>query len=103
MAKLLTVRDAAQVLGISGARVRVLIAVGRLPARKLGPAWVIEAGDLRRVRVRRPGRPRTRRSDPGRPEEARKRHGRATGSLQAGRGPGRNASRDGGTDDDRAR
>lgn len=57
---MLTVPQAATRLGVSPARVRALIAAGRLTARKLSGAWVIQerALDARRIRERRPGRPR---------------------------------------------
>lgn len=57
MRDLLTVRQAAARLGISGARVRALIAARRLPAVKFGWAWMIRERDLTRVADRRPGRP----------------------------------------------
>ena len=53
----LTTPEAARKLGVTDARVRQIIAAGRLPARKFGPVWLIEESDLDRVRVRRAGRP----------------------------------------------
>ena len=47
-------------LGISRQRVLALIQAGRLPAQKVGRDWLISPRDLERVRVRRPGRPRSR-------------------------------------------
>lgn len=56
----LSVTEAAAELGISPARVRVLIAGGRLKARRIGErVYLIERADLRAVRSRPPGRPRT--------------------------------------------
>jgi len=57
-ARLFSVADAARELGVVPQRVRALIAAGRLSATRIGArAWVIRAGDLERVRVRKPGRP----------------------------------------------
>ncbi len=55
--KLLTAKQAAQILGVDDSRVRVLIREGRLPAQKVGRDWVILEPDLEFVRVRKPGRP----------------------------------------------
>ena len=51
--------QAAQYLGVSTARVRVLCAEGRLSARKVGRDWVIEPTGLFDFAAipRRPGRP----------------------------------------------
>jgi len=51
--------EAADRLGISERRVRVLIEEGRLPAQKIGRQWIIRPDDLERDEVtkRRPGRP----------------------------------------------
>lgn len=54
---ILTTAQAAAELGISRRRVLALIQAKRLPAYKHGNAWIIEAADLERVRVRSPGRP----------------------------------------------
>src|SRR5262245_24102945 len=58
----LTVREAAARLGVSGQRVRQLISDGSLPARRSSSGWLIEAGDVagrdRRARGR-PASPRT--------------------------------------------
>lgn len=58
MAELLTTAEAAAVLGVDDSRVRQLIAAGRLPARKYGAMWLVQAEDLDQVGERRPGRPR---------------------------------------------
>lgn len=57
MAKLITVVQAAELLGVSRPRVQVLIAAGRLPAQKIGSQYVIDKKDLGKVRDRKPGRP----------------------------------------------
>jgi excisionase family DNA binding protein len=56
--ELMTVNDAAAVLGISTRRVLQLIAAGRLPATKLGWGYLIRRPDLALVAERRWGRPR---------------------------------------------
>jgi len=54
----MTVNEAAEKLGITPARVRALIASGRLKAKRHGQrAWEINAIDLRAVRHRKNGRP----------------------------------------------
>jgi excisionase family DNA binding protein len=55
--KLLTAKQAAQILGVHHSRVRVLIREGRLPAQKVGRDWVIMEPDLELVKDRKPGRP----------------------------------------------
>ena len=55
--KLLTAKQAAEILGVHHSRVRVLIREGRLPAQKLGRDWVIMESDLEKVKDRKPGRP----------------------------------------------
>lgn len=57
--KLLTTKDAAKKLGVSDGRVRAMIIAGRLPAEKFGRAHLIREADLKLVRNRKPGRPRT--------------------------------------------
>jgi excisionase family DNA binding protein len=61
-ADVLTVREAATQLGISGQRVRQLISAGSLPARRSSSGWLIRADDIadkeRRARGR-PASPRT--------------------------------------------
>lgn len=53
----ISVREAARELGVDERRVRALIQAGRLPARKLGGVWAIEASAPRRLVERRAGRP----------------------------------------------
>lgn len=55
----LTTLQAAERLGISPRRIRVLITTGRLPAQRLGRDWLIDERDLAAVRERKPGRPKT--------------------------------------------
>jgi excisionase family DNA binding protein len=54
----LTTDQAGQILGVSGRRVRALITAGRLPAFKFGKVWMINKKDLKKVAIRKPGRPR---------------------------------------------
>jgi excisionase family DNA binding protein len=53
----LTTAEVAGALGIGQRRVIDLIRAGRLPARRVGPIYLIRSADLRLVRVRKPGRP----------------------------------------------
>lgn len=53
----LTTKQAAKSLGVSAPRVRQLILAGRLPAVKFGRDLMILKSDLKRVMVRKPGRP----------------------------------------------
>lgn len=55
---MLTTEQAAERLGITPARVRVLIREGRLPAQSFGRAHMIREEDLKLVADRKPGRPR---------------------------------------------
>ncbi len=55
---LLSTNEAAVRLNISQNRVLVLIAEGRLPAKKIGRDYVIQETDLKLVAYRPPGRPR---------------------------------------------
>jgi len=57
MTKTLTVKEAAERLGVSTNRVTVLITTGRLPATKPGRDWVIEERHLKMVANRPTGRP----------------------------------------------
>ena len=63
--KLLTAKQAAQILGVDDSRVRVLIREGRLPAQKVGRDWVILEPDLELVKDRKPGRPKKQKGDHG--------------------------------------
>src|SRR5262249_47907001 len=56
--KILGTVEAGRRLGISDARVRSLIASGRLKAVKVGGAWLIDPKDLDAVKGREVGRPR---------------------------------------------
>lgn len=62
--KLLTANQAAEILGVDGSRVRVLIRQGRLPAQKIGRDWVIMEPDFEFVIVRKPGRPKKQKGEP---------------------------------------
>ncbi len=53
----ITVTEAAARLGVSRARVLVLIQAGRLPAQKVGMQYLIQPKDLGKVADRKPGRP----------------------------------------------
>lgn len=55
---MLSVEDAAGILGVSGRRVRALITDGKLAATYVGGGYVIEEGALKSVQVYgKPGRP----------------------------------------------
>lgn len=53
---LLTVTQAASLLGVTGRRVRALIAAGHLPATRYGLVWLIRRQDVATHRPRPPGR-----------------------------------------------
>ena len=53
---MLSVREAAQKLGVSERRVRVLLNEGRIEGRKLGRDWVVLSLDYKRKRKPRMGR-----------------------------------------------
>jgi excisionase family DNA binding protein len=55
--KLISAKQAAEILGVHHSRVRVLIKEKRLPAQKIGGAWIIKEKDLELVKDRKPGRP----------------------------------------------
>ena len=55
--KMLSAKQAADILGVHHSRVRVLIREGRLPAQKVGRDWIILQSDLELVKDRKPGRP----------------------------------------------
>jgi excisionase family DNA binding protein len=59
IAPLISVSDAADALGLSPARVRLLAANGGLPAQKIGGRWLVERNGVekRRLRGSRGGRP----------------------------------------------
>jgi excisionase family DNA binding protein len=53
----LTTDQAGKILGVTVRRVRALIEAGRLPASKFGKVWMINKKDLKKVAIRKPGRP----------------------------------------------
>ena len=57
--KPLTVREAAAELGVGRSRIQELITLGRLPAEKIGMQWLIQPADLKPLRDRKVGRPKT--------------------------------------------
>lgn len=60
MSKKLTTKEAANILGISDARVRQLVLSGKLPAQKFGRDLQIDEKDLEKVKERKAGRPKKR-------------------------------------------
>jgi excisionase family DNA binding protein len=54
---MITVREAAERLGISARRVRFYIASGRIPAKKFATVWMIKEKDLKKYKPRPPGNP----------------------------------------------
>jgi hypothetical protein len=52
IAPLISVPDAADALGLSPARVRLLAANGGLPAQKIGGRWLVERGGVEKRRLR---------------------------------------------------
>ncbi len=54
--KLISVKEAAEILGVNGSRVRQLILAGKLPSQLIGNSHVIKESDLRLVAVRKRGR-----------------------------------------------
>ena len=54
---LLSVKEAANLLGVNHQRVQALISQGRLPAQKVGNSYVIKETDLELVKDRKTGRP----------------------------------------------
>jgi len=56
--KLLSVKQASELLNVNRQRVLQFIAAGRLPAEKVGSVYVIRENDLKLVENRKPGRPR---------------------------------------------
>ncbi len=54
---LLSVKQAAEILGVNRQRVQQLIEAERLPAEKVGTYYVIKEIDLELVRERKNGRP----------------------------------------------
>ena len=70
--KMLTVKQAAEILGVHRSRVRVLIREGRLPAQKVGRDWIILKPDLELVQDRKPGRPMKQRDGSMKPKSVEK-------------------------------
>lgn len=56
-ARLISVAEAAQRLGVTRGRIAQLIGTGRLPATKVGRVFVIVESDLEPLENRKPGRP----------------------------------------------
>lgn len=57
--KLLTTSDAGERLGVTAKRVQQFISEGRLPAQRFGRVFLVDEKDLKLVKDRKPGRPRT--------------------------------------------
>jgi excisionase family DNA binding protein len=62
--KIIGTAEAARKLGVTQNRVRALIDAKRLKATKLGNLWLIDPKDLNAVKIRKPGRPRTKLKKP---------------------------------------
>ena len=60
---LLSVKQAAEILGVNRQRVQQLIESERLPAQKVGTYYVIKESDLELVKERRTGRPAKEKTD----------------------------------------
>jgi excisionase family DNA binding protein len=73
MTDYLTTRAVGVLLGISARRVLYLIAAGRLPACKLGKAYMVRREDVELVRVRIAGWPKGEARGPQSPEHMQKR------------------------------
>ncbi len=69
----ITTTEAAERLGLSSARIRQLVASGKLPAQKFGPVNMVKVSDLELIRHRpAAGRPSTK----AQPAQPAKRRGR---------------------------
>ena len=55
--KMLSAKDVAKILKVHDSSVRVLIREGRLPAQKVGRAWIILEKDLKKLKILKRGRP----------------------------------------------
>ena len=55
--KLLTTKEAADILGVHQSRIYALIDSQRLPATRFGKSWIIQESDLKLVAERKTGRP----------------------------------------------
>jgi excisionase family DNA binding protein len=66
--KLLTTKEAAQVLGLSAIRVRELIRSGKIEAQQVGRDWVIQESALQSVivygKAGRPSKPKSEEAEP---------------------------------------
>lgn len=56
--RLLTTKEAAEILSVTPPRIRQLVLSGQLPAAKFGRDLVIKESDLNKLSLRKPGRPR---------------------------------------------
>lgn len=58
--KIISVDDAAVIIGVTSARVRQMAQAGRLRSKRVGRDWVIDRDDAEREagETRKPGRPR---------------------------------------------
>jgi excisionase family DNA binding protein len=74
----ITTTEAAERLGISSARIRQLVASGKLPAQKFGPVNMVKEADLDLIRNR---------PSAGRPPKPTDSPKRATGQKNASKGP----------------
>jgi excisionase family DNA binding protein len=52
-----TTTEAAKMLGVSGSRIRELLASGQIPGTKHGPVWVIRRRDVEAYKKLEPGSP----------------------------------------------
>lgn len=55
--RLLSVAEAAEILGVTRARVNQLVSGGRIPAQRIGRSFAIRQTDLKLVETRKVGRP----------------------------------------------
>lgn len=55
--KILTTKEAAQILGVHQSRIYALIDSNRLKATRFGKSWIIKESDLADVQERKVGRP----------------------------------------------
>lgn len=60
--KIISTAEAAKRLGVTTNRVRALIDAKRLKAMKVGREWLIDPKDLAAVKVRKVGRPKSRKT-----------------------------------------
>lgn len=55
--KYLSLKEAADKIGLSRQRILKLVATNQLPATKIGSYWVVKESDLSLIHERKPGRP----------------------------------------------